>query len=121
MTDISGFITQLSIWALPTILAIILHEVMHGVVARGFGDDTAQRAGRLTLNPLAHVDPFGTLIMPLILIFLHLPVLTVLPKKSLLQDRPIVFRRAGSSAGDRPFAVVAARRETTDFAAAGGL
>jgi len=74
LTDIAGFITQLSIWALPTILAIILHEVMHGVVARGFGDDTAERAGRLTLNPLAHIDPFGTIIMPLILIFLHLPV-----------------------------------------------
>ena len=59
---------------MPTILAIILHEVMHGFVAQSFGDDTAQRAGRLTLNPLAHIDPFGTIIMPAILIFMHLPV-----------------------------------------------
>lgn len=44
--------------------AIILHEVSHGVVALWFGDDTAKRAGRLTLNPMKHVDPFGTLILP---------------------------------------------------------
>ncbi len=47
--------------------AIILHEVSHGVVALWFGDDTAKRAGRLTLNPIAHVDPFGTLLLPAIL------------------------------------------------------
>jgi Zn-dependent protease len=48
--------------------------VMHGVVARSLGDDTAARAGRLTLNPLAHIDPFGTIVLPAILIFLHAPV-----------------------------------------------
>jgi Zn-dependent protease len=47
--------------------AIILHEVSHGVVALWFGDDTAKRAGRLTLNPVAHVDPFGTILLPAIL------------------------------------------------------
>jgi Zn-dependent protease len=47
--------------------AIILHEVSHGVVALWFGDDTAKRAGRLTLNPIAHIDPFGTIILPAIL------------------------------------------------------
>ncbi len=47
--------------------SIILHEVSHGVVARAFGDDTAARAGRLTLNPFVHVDPVGTLIVPAIL------------------------------------------------------
>jgi Zn-dependent protease len=60
-------------WAfVATILAVlvpsvILHEVSHGVVANHFGDDTAKRAGRLTLNPLAHIDPFGTVLLPLIL------------------------------------------------------
>jgi Zn-dependent protease len=68
------YIAEISIWALPTIFAIILHEVMHGVVARSLGDDTAARAGRLTLNPIAHVDPFGTIVLPAILIFLHAPV-----------------------------------------------
>jgi Zn-dependent protease len=47
--------------------SVILHEVSHGVVANLFGDDTAKRAGRLTLNPLPHVDPFGTVILPIIL------------------------------------------------------
>jgi len=49
--------------------SIILHEVSHGWVALLFGDDTAKRAGRLTLNPIAHVDPFGSVILPAILIF----------------------------------------------------
>src|SRR5208282_5129941 len=74
LNDPGQFIQQLSIWALPTIFAIILHEVMHGVVARALGDDTAARAGRLTLNPLSHIDPFGTIVLPAILLFLHLPV-----------------------------------------------
>ncbi len=48
--------------------SVILHEVTHGVVALGFGDDTAQKAGRLTLNPLPHVDLFGTLVLPTVLV-----------------------------------------------------
>jgi Zn-dependent protease len=69
-----GFLGQLLLWAVPIIMAIMLHEVMHGVVARMLGDDTAARAGRLTLNPLAHIDPFGTIILPAILLFAHAPV-----------------------------------------------
>jgi Zn-dependent protease len=49
--------------------SIILHEVSHGAVAYVFGDDTAARAGRLSLNPIKHVDPFGTLILPALLVF----------------------------------------------------
>jgi Zn-dependent protease len=48
--------------------SIILHEIAHGAVANAFGDDTAKRAGRLTLNPIAHIDPLGTIILPAILI-----------------------------------------------------
>jgi Zn-dependent protease len=48
--------------------SIILHEVSHGAVALLFGDDTAKKAGRLTLNPIAHVDPFGTIILPVLLL-----------------------------------------------------
>ena len=62
------------IWAVPILVAIILHEVMHGVVARAFGDDTAARAGRLTLNPIRHIDPVGTILLPGFLLFMHLPV-----------------------------------------------
>jgi Zn-dependent protease len=74
LNNAGDFLTAVSIWALPTIFAIILHEVMHGFVALRFGDDTALRMGRLTLNPLSHIDLFGTIIMPAMLLFLHLPV-----------------------------------------------
>ena len=53
--------------------SVILHEVSHGVVALGFGDDTAKQNGRLTLNPLAHVDPFGTVVLPAILVLANAP------------------------------------------------
>ena len=52
---------------LAVVPSIILHEISHGVVALWFGDDTAKRAGRLTLNPIKHIDPFGTLILPALL------------------------------------------------------
>jgi Zn-dependent protease len=52
---------------LALVVSVILHEVSHGVVALAFGDDTARRAGRLTLNPVAHVDPFGTILLPVML------------------------------------------------------
>lgn len=55
--------------------AIILHEIAHGVVANRLGDPTAARAGRLTLNPLPHIDPVGTVLLPLILIVMHSPFL----------------------------------------------
>ena len=54
--------------------AIILHEVSHGVVALAFGDDTAKKAGRLTLNPIAHVDPVGSVALPLLLAVAGAPV-----------------------------------------------
>lgn len=57
------------VWYFLAALApsVILHEVAHGAVAYRLGDDTAKRAGRLTLNPIAHVDPFGTIILPLLM------------------------------------------------------
>lgn len=59
-----------SIWALPVLLAITLHEVAHGWVARLLGDDTAARLGRLSLNPLKHIDPIGTVVVPTAMLFL---------------------------------------------------
>ena len=53
--------------------SVILHEVAHGAVALGFGDDTAQAAGRLTLNPVPHIDVFGTIVLPAILVLAHAP------------------------------------------------
>ncbi len=59
-----SLISTLAIWALPVLLAITLHEAAHGYVARHFGDPTADQAGRITLNPLRHIDPVGTLLVP---------------------------------------------------------
>jgi len=57
------------------IFSVVIHEVMHGVVALKYGDRTALNAGRLTLNPLPHIDPLGTIVMPLLLFLAHLPPL----------------------------------------------
>ena len=57
------------------LFSVILHEVMHGLVALKFGDSTAQRAGRLTLNPIPHIDLFGTILLPALLIFTGSPIL----------------------------------------------
>lgn len=87
MSNLPGFIITLSIWAVPTVFAIVLHEVMHGYVANLLGDDTAGLAGRLTLNPISHVDPIGTIVMPAVLLFLHLPVF------GYAKPVPVDFRR----------------------------
>jgi Zn-dependent protease len=63
-------IQKIAIFALPVIFAITLHEAAHGYVARMFGDRTAEMAGRITLNPLRHIDPVGTLLIPALTIFL---------------------------------------------------
>jgi Zn-dependent protease len=65
----------ISVWALPAIIAITFHEAAHGFVARLFGDDTAWRLGRVTFNPLKHIDPVGTILLPGVLLFLHSPFL----------------------------------------------
>ena len=61
-------------WIVPLIVAITFHEVAHGYTAWYFGDPTAHDAGRLSLDPLAHVDAFGTVILPMILILTGAPV-----------------------------------------------
>jgi Zn-dependent protease len=67
------FLIKALVLAVPVILAVTLHEAAHGFVALHYGDDTARRAGRLTLNPFKHVDPMGTLLIPGVLIFLGSP------------------------------------------------
>jgi Zn-dependent protease len=66
--DISDILRQLIISALPILIAITFHEVSHGYVAYRLGDPTAKLMGRLTLNPIAHIDPVGTIIMPIMLL-----------------------------------------------------
>jgi Zn-dependent protease len=62
-------------WVIPVLLAITLHEAAHGYVARLFGDDTAWERGRVSFNPLRHIDPFGTVLLPAILLLLRAPFL----------------------------------------------
>ncbi len=68
MEDMGGLAYQISTWILPALTAITLHEAAHGFVAWRLGDDTAKRLGRVTFNPLRHVDPFGTVILPAMLL-----------------------------------------------------
>jgi len=66
-------IRKIAIWALPLLVAVVFHEVAHGWVANRLGDPTAARLGRLTLNPVAHIDLFGTILIPLMLIVANAP------------------------------------------------
>ncbi|CAM5788050.1 site-2 protease family protein [Castellaniella caeni] len=62
-------IQTIAVYALPVLFAITLHEAAHGYVARFFGDPTAQEAGRISINPIRHIDPMGTIVVPLVLLF----------------------------------------------------
>jgi Zn-dependent protease len=88
----AAMIYEASTWVLPVIFAVTLHEAAHGFVAYRFGDDTAWQAGRVTANPLKHIDPFGTVILPAMLILLRSPFLFGYAKPV-----PVNFRRL-----DRP-------------------
>lgn len=67
--ETAHLIQTIALYALPVLFAITIHEAAHGYAARYFGDNTAYRLGRVTLNPLKHIDPFGTIAMPLLLYF----------------------------------------------------
>lgn len=67
--DIANLIQTVALYALPVLFAITVHEAAHGYAARHFGDNTAWMMGRVTLNPVSHIDPMGTILMPLLLYF----------------------------------------------------
>src|SRR5882757_2994748 len=95
-------IYQASTWVLPVVFAVTFHEAAHGFVAHRFGDDTAWRAGRVTFNPLKHVDPFGTIILPAMLILLRSPFLFGYAKPV-----PVNFRRLESPRRDMVWVALA--------------
>jgi Zn-dependent protease len=66
---------DISVWVLPLLIAITFHEAAHGFVAHRLGDNTAYELGRVSFNPLRHIDPFGTIVMPAILLLSHSPFL----------------------------------------------
>lgn len=74
MNDAAKLAFDIGTWLIPLTFAIVFHEVAHGRVAKLFGDMTASERGRLSLNPIRHVDPFGTVILPLILAVSGAPV-----------------------------------------------
>jgi len=70
MDVVPTFVQTLAIWALPVLFAITLHEAAHGYVARHFGDMTAHAQGRISLNPARHIDILGTIVVPVVILFL---------------------------------------------------
>jgi Zn-dependent protease len=81
-------IYAVSVWLLPVVIAITFHEAAHGFVAHRLGDDTAWQLGRVSFNPLKHIDPFGTLLLPAFLLLSHSPFLFGYAKPV-----PVNFRR----------------------------
>jgi Zn-dependent protease len=89
------------------IVAIILHEISHGVVAYSLGDDTAKQAGRLTLNPIPHVDPFGSIVLPVLGAITHVPVIG--------WAKPVPVNPARLRNGRRDMLIVSLAGPTTNF------
>lgn len=102
MMDIDAILTGISIWALPVVLAVVLHEVAHGRMADFLGDDTSRMLGRLTLNPIKHIDPVGTILIPMMLIVFQAPFLFGYAKPV-----PVNFRKLGSPRRDMVWVALA--------------
>lgn len=103
--DIAQIIQILSIWGIPVLLAITLHEAAHGYAALKCGDQTAYMLGRVTLNPIKHIDPLGTILIPLILLIMSSPFIF-----GYARPVPVAFRKLRNL-----------RRDTVIVAAAGPL
>jgi Zn-dependent protease len=93
--EFATMIYEATIWVLPVIFAVTLHEAAHGFVASRLGDDTAKRMGRVSFNPLKHVDPVGTILLPALLIAMHTPFLFGYAKPVPVNFARLKPRRAG--------------------------
>jgi Zn-dependent protease len=93
---------SLSVWVLPLVVAITFHEAAHAFVARHFGDPTASELGRVSFNPLKHIDPFGTVVMPAMLMLSHSPFLFGYAKPV-----PVNFRALNNPRLDMVFVALA--------------
>jgi Zn-dependent protease len=100
--DLASFGHTLSVWFLPVIFAITLHEAAHAWAAFKLGDDTAKSMGRLSFNPIRHVDPFGTLVLPGMLLVVGAPFLFGWAKPV-----PVAFHRLGNPKRDMIFVALA--------------
>ncbi|WP_417318406.1 site-2 protease family protein [Emcibacter sp.] len=112
----SQFFTTLSVWILPLLLAITLHEAAHGWAAWKLGDDTAKTQGRVTFNPMAHIDPFGTVLLPLLLLLMQSPFLFGYAKPV-----PVNFSRLNNPRRDMVWVALAGPMANIFLALLGGL
>lgn len=110
------FLYTMSVWAIPLIVAITFHEAAHGWVADRLGDDTARRLGRVTLNPLRHIDRFGTLILPILLLVMRAPFIFGYAKPV-----PVNFARLGNPKRDMIWVALAGPAMNIALAIAAGL
>jgi len=94
MDQFSERLQILAVQAMPFLIAIVFHEVAHGMMAKRFGDPTAEEAGRLTLNPLSHLDPVGTF-LPLASMLMGIPILFGWAKPVPIDPRRFSHRRSG--------------------------
>ena len=106
----------ISTWILPAVLAITLHEAAHGLVAYRCGDPTAWQLGRVTLNPLKHIDPFGTIVLPGLLLLLRVPFIFGYAKPV-----PVNFRALGNPRRDMIWVAAAGPATNILMAVAAGL
>jgi Zn-dependent protease len=95
-TSFSLILYEISIWAIPAVIAITFHEASHGYVAHVLGDDTAWRQGRVSFNPLVHIDPFGTVVLPVMLQLLRAPFLFGYAKPVPVNFRALRYPRVGT-------------------------
>ena len=95
MGQLPNVIYLASIWVIPLIIAITFHEAAHGFVARFLGDETAWKLGRVSLNPVKHIDPTGTILLPGILLLLGSPFLFGYAKPVPVNSRALRNPRSG--------------------------
>ncbi|MEH6631961.1 MAG: site-2 protease family protein [Halopseudomonas aestusnigri] len=100
--DIEVFLRGASVWVLPVLLAVTLHEAAHAYVAKMLGDDTASKLGRVSLNPVKHIDPFGTILLPSMLILFGSPFVLGWAKPV-----PVAFGRLRNPKRDMIFVAIA--------------
>ena len=115
-----SLVQTIAIWALPVLFAITLHEVAHGYVARRLGDPTAAALGRLSLNPIRHVDPVGTVLVPIVLL-----LISKLAGGGFLfgwaKPVPVDYRRLGNPRRDMALVAAAGPAANLAMAVAWGL
>ena len=96
------FINVISTWIVPVLISVTMHEAAHGYAANLLGDDTAKKLGRVTLNPFKHIDRFGTVILPLLLILMKSPFIFGWAKPV-----PVMFHRLKNPLRDMVFVAIA--------------